>query len=123
MTHKYTAAELRLEILALEARSRQMEQDLKYSAGTLMTSLKPTNLIKSTFRSTVKAPGFGKNVLRGAAGLAAGFLSKKLFVAGSSSVIKKAIGTVVELGVAKAVAGNAENIASSGRKLMNKVIK
>ncbi|MEP6750925.1 MAG: hypothetical protein ABJB86_24535 [Bacteroidota bacterium] len=112
-----------MEIMALEAERKRQEADLKDTAASALDSLKPLNLIKSTFQSTVKTPGLGKNLLRGVAGLAAGFLSKKLFVMGSSSMVKKAIGTVVELGVAKAVAKNAGKLTSSGIKLMSKVIK
>ena len=112
-----------MEILALEASRLRQEEDLKNTASAAINSLKPVNLIKNTFNSTVKSRGFGKKILKGAAGLAVGFLSKRLFVMGSSSIVKKAIGTVVELGVAKAVAGNADKITASGIKMINRVIK
>src|SRR3954470_24182681 len=112
MSRIYTSSDLRTEILALEAERIRQEADLKDAAAAAIDSLKPVNLIKSTFQSTVRTPGFGKNLLKGAAGLAAGFLSKKLFVMGSSSLVKKALGTVVELGVAKAVAKNAGKLTS-----------
>lgn len=123
MGRTYTSSDLQMEIMALEAERKRQEADLKDTAASALDSLKPINLIKSTFQSTVKTPGLGKNLLKGIAGLAAGFLSKKLFVMGSSSMVKKAIGTVVELGVAKAVAKNAGKLTSSGIKLMSKVIK
>ena len=118
-----TVDDLRLRIAALEVLRVQQEEDIKLTAAAAIDSLRPSNLIKNTFNNTVGAPGFGKNLLRGVAGLAVGFLSKKLFVMGSSSVVKKALGTVVELGVAKAVASNAGKIASSGMKLFNRVVK
>lgn len=123
MKHVYTADQLRKDIVALEAKSHQQQEDLKDTAKELLNSLKPINLIKSTFNSTFKTPAGNKNLLKGAMGLAAGLLSKKIFVMGSSSIVKKALGTVVELGVAKAVAGNAGKIAASGLKLINKVRK
>ncbi|MEP6746263.1 MAG: hypothetical protein ABJB86_00985 [Bacteroidota bacterium] len=119
----YTSADLRLHILALEAKCHQQEEDIKHTASAAINSLKPANLIKNTFNSTLKSKGFSKNVLTGVLSLAAGLLSKKLFVMGSSSILKKALGTVVELGVAKAVASNADKITSSGIKLINKAIK
>ncbi len=123
MNRLYTSSDLRMEILALEAERIRQEADLKNAAAAALDSLKPINLIRSTFQSTVKTPGFGKSLLRGVVGLAAGFLSKKLFVMGSSNIVKKALGTVVELGVAKAVAKNAGKITSSGIKMIGKAIK
>ena len=123
MKTSYTSVELRADIAALEAKCHWHEENIKNTAAAAINSLKPANIIKNTFNSAVTSPGFGKTVLRGVAGLAAGFLSKKLFVMGSSNIIKKALGTVVELGVAKAVANNADKITSSGIKMINKVIK
>jgi hypothetical protein len=123
MKSTYTSAELRLEILALEAKSRQQEEDIRNTASAAINSLKPANLIKNTFNSTLKSKGLGKNLLTGAMSLAAGFLSKKLFIMGSSNIVKRALGTVVELGVAKVVASNADKITSSGIKLISKAIK
>ncbi len=120
---KYTAGDLHLRIAELELRALEQENDLKNSAKDIIHSLKPANLIKSAFTNTVKTPGFTKNIFKGALGLAAGLLSKKIFVMGSTNVVKKAIGTVVELGVAKVVANKADKITSSGIKLLNKARK
>ena len=122
MKNSFTAADLQLRIAVLEARSLQQQEDLKYSAGLLLESLRPVNIIRDTLKNTVQSPGFGKTLLRGAAGLAVGFITKKLFVNSSSGLVKKAIGTVVELGVAKIVSKNAGKIAS-GIKMLNKVVK
>ena len=123
MSHVYTSADLRTEILALEAERLRLEDELKSTASAALHSLKPANLIKNAFHSTVQTPGLGKNLLKGVAGLAVGFLSKKMLVGGSSNIVKKALGAVVELGVAKAVARNAGKLTSSGVKLIGKAIK
>jgi hypothetical protein len=122
-TSIYTSGNLQMRIAELEILSVQQEQDLKNTFNVILDDLKPINLIKGAFSSTVKSPGFGKNLLRGALGLAAGFVSKKIFVMGSSSIVKKALGTVVELGVAKVVANKADKITSSGIRMLNKAIK
>jgi hypothetical protein len=122
-TSIYTSGNLHMRIAELEALSFQQEEDLKNTAKILLDDLKPLNLIKNTFSSTIKSPGFGKNLLRGIVGLAAGFVSKKIFVMGSSNIVKKVLGTVVELGVAKVVANNADKIKSTGIKMLSKAIK
>lgn len=119
----YSSGDLRLRIAELEALSLQQEEDMKITAKEIMHDLKPANLIKGVFTSTVKSPGFTKNLFKGALGLAAGFLTKKAFVMGSGNVVKKAIGTVMELGVAKVVANKADKITASGIKLLNKARK
>ncbi|HTE12035.1 MAG TPA: hypothetical protein VK645_13720 [Chitinophagaceae bacterium] len=119
----YTSGYLQMRIAELEILSLQQEQDLKNSFNVVLDDLKPVNLIRGAFSSTVKSPGFGKNLLKGALGLAVGFVSKKIFVMGSSNIVKKALGTVVELGVAKVVANKADKITSTGIKMLNKAIK
>jgi hypothetical protein len=122
MASIYTSTDLRIEILALEAERLRQEEDLKDAAAAAIDSLKPVNLIKNAFGSTVKTPGLGKNLLKGAVGLAAGFLSKKILIGASSNVLKKALGTIVELGVAKAVASRAGKLTSSGVKMIGKAV-
>ena len=105
-----SSADLQLRIAAMEVKCRQQEDDLKNTAGLLLESLTPANLIRNTLRNTIQAPGFGTTVLKGAAGLALGFVTKKMFVKSSSGLVKKALGSLVELGVAKVVAKNAGKI-------------
>lgn len=123
MKTSFTADDLKIRLAALQARSLQQEEDMKYAAGLLVESLKPANLIRETFKSTVQSPGFGKSLLKGAAGLAVGFLTKRFFVSSSSGIVKKAVGTVLELGIAKLVTKNAAKFAVSGIKILNKVVK
>ena len=117
------ATDLKMQILALEAKCAAQEEDIKLTAAAALESIRPSTLIRNTFNNTVRAPGFGKAVVKGAAGLAIGFLTKKLFVRSSSGIVKKAIGTVIELGIAKVVADKADSIANSGKRLLNRVIK
>jgi len=119
----HTSDGLRTRIAELEALSVQQEYEIKNTARVILDDLKPVNLIKGAFTSTVKSPGFGKNLLKGAVGLAAGFLSKKILFRSSSNIIKKTLGTVVEVGVAKVVANKADKITSTGIKMLNKTRK
>jgi ribosomal protein S5 len=118
-----SVAELKLSIRELEARSIEQEFILRNAATETLESLNPINMIRSKFNSAVKTPGFGKSVLINGLGLAAGILSKKIFLRGSTNIFKKVLGTVVELGVAKAVANNADTIKSGGMQLLKKVVK
>jgi hypothetical protein len=55
-------------------------------------------------------------------GLATGFLSKKLFIAGSGNQLRKLIGIVLQFGVTNVVAQNSETIKSFGRSLFRNFI-
>ena len=123
MTSKHTADSLQQEIVKLEARRTWQEEDIKNTVSEAINSLKPANLIRNTFTSAVKSPGFGKNLLKGAAGLAAGLLSRKFFFGGQAGIVKKALGTVVELGVARVVANQAGKVVLPGRKASQQPIK
>jgi hypothetical protein len=112
--------ELKLKILALEAKCMQQEEDIKHAAAAALESIKPANLIRNTFNNAVMTPGFGKTLLKGAAGLAAGFVTKKLLLRGTAGIARKTVGTVLELGIAKLVTGNAVKLVSSGIKLFNR---
>ena len=48
-------------------------------------------------------------------GLATGYLSKKVIVGGSSNVLRKILGTVLQFGVANAVAKHPEAIRLLGK--------
>ena len=119
----HTSDGLQARIAELEVLSVQQEHEIKNTARIILDDLKPVNLIKDAFTSTVKSPGFGRNLLKGAVGLAAGFLSKKILFRSSSNIIKKTLGTVVEVGVAKVVANKADKITSTGIKMLNKTRK
>jgi len=119
----YTSDDLQLQIVELEALALRQEQELKSSAKELVQELKPSNLLKGAISNTVKSPNFSQNLVKGALGLAVGFLTKKFFLRGSSSIVKKALGTAVELGVAKVVAKKAGTITATGLKMLSKLKK
>ena len=114
------AADLDNAILVLEQQCRQHEQDIKMMGSALANDLKPVNLIKSAFKSTAQTPGFGPGLIKGAVGLAAGLLTKRLFLKKDAGFAKKAIGTAVELGVAKSIAGHAGKIVAGGIRFFNR---
>ena len=118
-----TITELRSSIRELEARSFQQEQELKDAATEAFERLNPLNILKRTLTSAVTAPGFGKSLIKNVFGLAVGVLSKKIFFRKSSNIFNRALGTVVEIGVAKAVADNAEYIQSGGKQLLKRVMR
>jgi hypothetical protein len=109
-------------IVRLEQKRKEQEQDLSAHFKHTYQSLQPINLLKNAFQGITSSPSTKGNLLKAALGLGAGFLSKKLFFGGSSSVFKKLLGTAVEFGVAKAVTNKSGNVMAKGWNLVKNLL-
>ena len=123
--HINNSNSLKAAILQLEQKQFIQKEALVQQFNETYESFKPVNLIKNEFKKitgAIGAPSDTKNtILKTALGLGVGFLTKKLFfIGGTGGIIKKLFGTVVELGVAKLVAGNADKIVEKGLELKEK---
>jgi len=109
-------------ILRLEQRRREQEQDLSAHFKHTYQSLQPMNILRNTFQGVTSSSGVRGNLLRAGLGLGAGLLTKRLFFGGSGSVIKKLLGTAVEVGVTKAVTNKTGSIIGDGLNLLKKLL-
>jgi len=109
-------------ILRLEQRRREQEQDLSAHFKHTYQSLQPMNILRNTFQGVTSSSGVRGNLLRAGLGLGAGLLTKRLFFGGSGSVIKKLLGTAVEVGVTKAVTNKTGSIIGDGLNLLKKLV-
>jgi len=116
-------AELNAAIIELKERKLFQEQELIAQFKATREILTPLNLIKEGIGKLADAPGLTDGILKTVAGVGAAFLSKKIFVGGSSSIIKKALGAVLEFTVAKSAINNADKIKSFGISLYNNLFK
>ena len=91
---------------------------LKEEFCSTYESLKPINLIKSTFGKISSSPDLKSNILGGAFGIGTGILSKKLLFGRSSNPIKVFFGTVIQFAIANVVSKNADDIKSTGQNLL-----
>ncbi len=104
----------------------EIEQDkdgrlLKQQFEITYESIKPVNLIKSTFKDVVSSDDLKNDFLNTGVGFAAGFVSKMLFVGFSKSPIRKLIGTALMFGVTNLVAKRGDFISKVSRKLLKSV--
>lgn len=102
--------ELEAAILELENKKRVQQLELKYQFNATWESLKPGNIIREGFQKLVHTKGLPEGMIKTAAGLGAGLLTKKLFFKGSSSFLSKLIGTALDLTVAKTAVNNSDKI-------------
>ena len=114
---------LQESIIATQKLRGYQQELLKEQFHAACESIKPINLIKSTFRDMTKSPDIKKDVISSAVGLGTGFLSKKLFVGKSHSFVKKGIGTVIEFAIANLVSKNTDGIKAVGSTLLQRILK
>ena len=113
-----SAAELKDAIQLLEAEQSIKGQLLREQLFLTYEGLKPVNLLKNALKEISSTPYLIDNISGTAMGLLGGFLSKKIFVGASGNLIRKLIGSVLQIGVTNLVAQNSETIKSVGQALI-----
>lgn len=87
---------LQSRIKELEELQQNQVDELKNSAGLLMHSLSPVQLLKSTFNKVSSTPHLKRTVLNTAMGIGAGFVGRKLYTGRSHSIISKIAGPAIQ---------------------------
>ncbi|MEO6491098.1 MAG: hypothetical protein ABIO04_14235 [Ferruginibacter sp.] len=118
-----TKAELEVAIIELEKRKVREQALVVENFKMVRESLKPMNLIKHGFKQITEMPGLGEGLIKTAAGLGIGVISKKLFLGSSPSFIKKILSGFFELAVAKTTISNADKVKAYGISIYNNLFK
>lgn len=116
-----TVAELKNAIQLLKEEQTVKEQLLKEQFYITYESLKPINLLKSTFKDLSSSPYMIENIVGSAVGLATGYVSKKIVVGSSANIIRKLIGSVLQFGVTNLVAQHPDAIKSISQYIIQHV--
>lgn len=114
--------DLKEAIQLLESENNITGQILKEQLIVTYGSLKPLNILKNTLRE-ISSPSLMEEISGTGIGLIGGFLSRKIFVGTSGNMIKKLIGSVVQLGVTTVVTQNSGLIQSAGSALFQYLIQ
>jgi hypothetical protein len=113
--------ELKNAIQLLSAEHAIKGQLLKEQFFITYQSLKPVNLLKSTLLEVTSSPYLIDNILGAVLGLASGYLSKKIVVAGSGNIFRKLLGSLLQVGVANFVSQHPEGIKSVGQYIFQHI--
>ena len=116
-----TVAELRSAIEKLEVEQLAKAQLLKIQFHLTYESLKPINILKNTLNDVATSPWLINNIIGTAAGLASGYISKKIVIAGSSNIFRKILGSVLQFGVTNVVARHPDAIKTFGEYIYQHV--
>lgn len=98
--------DLKGAIEEMEQLQQLQKYELQQQFEITKQSLKPINIIKSSFRDFKNDPQTQNALVKSAAGVGLGLLTKNLFVGKSSSIIKNLLGGVIETGVKGLSANN-----------------
>ncbi len=109
-------------IVIKEAEQLQQGKALKAHFRETYESLKPINILKSTFKKAATSPSLKSELANTAIGMTTGFLAKKLFGGDSNNPIKKLVGSLIGSFIGSKAEDNAEGIKSLGSFLVNKAI-
>jgi len=110
---------LREAILLLEAKRSAEELALREHLRLTYESVKPINLIKSTYKEVVASQDLKDDLINTSVGLAVGYVSKALFEGVSHSPMRKLMGTVLLFGITTAVRKNPEAVKSLAKGFFN----
>jgi hypothetical protein len=114
--------DLKAAILHLESKQTEEGKILKMQYLQAYESMKPINIIKSTFKEVSASPALKDELFNISVGLAAGYVSKILFQGTSHSQLRKLFGTVLMFGITNAVAKHPEVVKSVGRRVIKALI-
>jgi hypothetical protein len=118
-----STAGLKNAIQLLEIEQVVNGQLLKEQFYITIESLKPINLLKSTFKDIATSPFLIDNILGTAMGLATGSLSKKIFIGTSGNMFRKLIGSILQLGVTNFVAKRPDAIKLIGQFIFQQFLR
>ena len=108
---------LRNAIVQLESTQTVEEKILKEQFHLAYESVKPINLIKSTFKEVAASEEIKEKILTASVGLVAGLVSKKLFEGASHSPLRKLFGTALMFSITQAVTKNPEAVKTVAKKV------
>ena len=116
-----TTAELKNAIRLVKGEQSVKEQRLKEQFLLVYDSLKPFNLLKGFVKDISSSPNLIDNTLSTIIGLATGYLSKKIFIGTSGNIVRKLLGSILQLGVTNVVAKHPEGIKSIGQSVFQRI--
>lgn len=121
MSKNTTLTDLENTIQKLENKKTEEWLILKEEVYNTYNSLKPVSLIKSTLHGLAVDPDFKGDVLNASMSLAAGFVSKRIAIGSTTNPFKQLLGTLLQMGVTRIVAKNADEIKTSTRQIFGNV--
>lgn len=116
-----TTAELKDAIALLENKRMDEIQSIKEQFNQISETYRPLNIMKSAFRELTSSPDLKENVLNTTIGMAAGYLSKKIFIGLSHNPLRKLLGGILQYGMTNIVAKHPDGIKTVGAGIFKNI--
>lgn len=117
-------------VTGLKDAIHQLEEDqavkgqlLKDQLFKTYDSFKPSKLIGSSLKEIISSPYMIDNVIDTGISLATGYLSRRIVVGASGNIIRRLLGTILQVGVTKIVAKHSGNIKSIGKLAFQQIFR
>ena len=106
--------DLETRILKLKQLQAQQVDELKAAANNIVSSISPSNILKSALKDMVHSPGLRTSAINTAIGLGIGSLGKKFYVGDSKNIFKKMAGSAVQFLIASFVRKKIPELQENG---------
>jgi len=117
-----SVSDLRSAILQLEIRQSEEGILLKEQFHLTYESIKPLNLIKSTFKEVVTSGNLKDDIINTSVGLTAGYISKAVFQGVTRGPLNKLLGTALMFGIKTLVTKNPRAVKSFGQFIFKRIL-
>ncbi len=118
-----SVAELKNAIQILEDEQAVKGKILQDQLYLTYESFKPAKLIHSTLKDLVSSPYMLDNIIDTTLSLATGYISKRLVVGASSNIIRRILGTVIQVGASKFISNHTGAIKSFGVQALTQIFR
>jgi hypothetical protein len=123
-TNRITSvAALKSAIRVLEVEQVAKETELKEQFYLTYESLKPVNILRNTIKELFSSSSRNEDFSGTAVGAAGGYLVKKLLVGSSGSLLRKLIGTALQIGMTNFASHKSETIKLIGQSLLQRIFR
>jgi len=122
MAKQSAIVSLKESIRLLEIRQAEEGLALKIQFKETYESLKPANLIKSTFNDLTSSIEIKNSLFESILSILTGYLSSKIIAGSKSNPLMKILGALLQFGVTKLISNNAESVRIYIMNLIEKLI-
>lgn len=117
MQKKDSAEELKNTIRLVQVTQSENRVLLKEQLLLTYDSIKPSSLIRSTLKEVTSSPFLVGNLAGTVIGLTTGYLSNKVVIGSSASLLRKLFGRILQFGVTRIISKNSGAIELYGKSI------
>jgi hypothetical protein len=122
MKNQTEAAFLNQAIQVLEEKQLIELESLHRQFLIAYESLKPINLIKNTLSEAASSSEIKKDIAIQMAGMAAGFIAKKVMIGGTHNPVKKLLGTIAQFSIAYLISKTPDSLKADGERIFRRIL-